>query len=333
MKRVLVIWYSQSGQLRDIVDSVVQPLRAAADIEVTLAQLKPVKPYPFPWSFWRFFNTFPECIYADPDPIEPLDIADDAEFDLVILAYQVWFISPSLPTTAFLRSEQAKRLLKDKPVITVIGCRNMWLMAQERTKELLGAIGARLIDNVVLSERTHGAVSVITTPWWLLSGNRGPYLGGLLPRAGVWQSDIRDAARFGQAIAAQLPQRSANDDRSMLRGLGAVVVHPGLISSEMIVRRSFRLWGALLRRCGKQESFLRRGVLALYVVFLVAMLLTVVPVVFVLKTLLAPLTRARIARQRDYFAAPSGESVTETMGARMANNGRSTFEQEASPKA
>ncbi len=69
------------------------------------------------------------------------------------------------------------------------------------------------------------------------------------------------------------------------------------------MRRSFRLWGKLLRACG-----LRRLVLALYVVFLVAMLLTVVPVVFVLKTLLSPFTRARIARQRQYFAAPSGES-------------------------
>lgn len=308
MKRVLVVWYSQSGQLRDIVDSVLQPLRASADIEVTMAELRPLKPYPFPWSFWRFFDTFPECVYADPDPIEPLNLPATAEFDLVVLAYQVWFISPSLPTMAFLQSAQAKRLLNGKPVVTVIGCRNMWLMAQERMKELLAANGARLIDNIVLAERTHGAVSVVTTPWWLLSGNRGPYLGGLLPRAGVWQSDIRDAARFGQAIASQLPQRTADATRSMLQGQGAVTVHPGLISSEMIIRRSFHLWGALLRRCGKQGAPLRRVVLGLYVVFLVAMLLTVVPVVFVLKTVLSPVTRARIARQREYFAAPSGES-------------------------
>jgi len=78
-------------------------------------------------------------------------------------------------------------------------------------------------------------------------------------------------------------------------------------SAEQIVQRSFRLWGKLLRACGKPASSLRRMVLVLYVVFLVAMLLTVVPVVFVLKTLLSPLTRKRIAAQRRYFAAPSGE--------------------------
>ena len=165
---------------------------------------------------------------------------------------------------------------------------------------------------IALAERTHGAISVITTPWWLLSGNRGPYLNGLLPRAGVWESDIKAATRFGKAIATQLPQRSAGDSSPMLKGLGAVIVHPGLITSEMIVKRSFRLWGALLRTCGKPGTFLRRLVLGFYVLFLVAMLLTIVPVVFVLKTLLSPLMRARIAQQRQYFAAPSGESRENT---------------------
>lgn len=312
MKRVLVLWYSQSGQLRDIVDSIAQPLTRSPGVELTMAQIKPVKSYPFPWSFWRFFDTFPECIYADPDPVQPLDIPEDVEYDLIILAYQVWFISPSLPTTAFLQSEQARKLLQGKPVITVIGCRNMWLMAQERMKELLSKIGATLIDNVALAERTHGAISVITTPWWLLSGNRGPYLKGLLPRAGIWESDIRAASRFGQVLGLQLSENDSISP-SYFKGLGAVTIHPGLISSELIVRRSFKLWGALLRKCGKPGAKLRRMVLALYVLFLIAMLLTIVPVVFVLKTLLSPLMRARIAQQREYFAAPSGESMEKIL--------------------
>ncbi len=307
MKRILVVYYSQTGQLGEIVDAIVAPLRASAECVVTVARLKSQRPYAYPWSFWGFFNAFPECVYDDPDPIEPLLLADDAEFDLIILGYQVWFISPSLPTTAFLQSAQAQRLLRGKPVITVIGCRNMWLMAQERVKTQLQKLGAHLLDNVALTDRTHGAKTVITTPWWLLSGNKGPYLGGLLPRAGVWQRDIDDAGRFGKTIADEFPKREPGDTRPMLWGMGAVIVHPGLISSEQIVQRSFRLWGKLLRACGKPEALLRRLVLALYVVFLVAMLLTVVPVVFVLKTLLSPLTRKRIAAQRGYFAAPSGE--------------------------
>jgi hypothetical protein len=93
----------------------------------------------------------------------------------------------------------------------------------------------------------------------------------------------------------------------MLRGKGAVIIHPGLISSEQFAQRSFRIWGKLLRACGKPGARLRRIVLVLYVAFLVAVLLTVVPIVFVLKTLLSLLARERIAEQRNYFAAPSGE--------------------------
>jgi len=307
MKRILVVYYSQTGQLAEIMDSIVAPLRGSTECSVTVARVTPKQPYGFPWSFWGFFDTFPECIYDDPQPIEKLPLADDAEFDLIILGYQVWFISPSLPTTAFLQSEQAERLLRGKPVITVIACRNMWLMAQERVKQRLQSLGATLIDSVALTERTHGAKSVITTPWWLLSGNKGPYLGGLLPRAGIWPSDIEGAARFGKTIAEEFPRRAAGDTRPMLRGKGAVIVHPGLIGSEQFAQRSFRIWGSWLRACGKPGSRLRRVVLGVYVAFLVAVLLTIVPMVFVLKTLLSLLTRERIAEQRGYFAAPSGE--------------------------
>lgn len=308
MKRVLLVYYSQSGQLRDIVASVAGPLRADAGIELTVAELKPLTPYPFPWPFWRFFNTFPETVYEQADPIEALPLPADADFDLVILAYQVWFLSPSLPTTAFLQSAQAERLLRGKPVITLIGCRNMWLMAQEQVKGHLQRLGARLLDNIVLTDAAHSAATFISTPLWVLTGKRGPFLGGLVPAAGVPAAEIRAAERFGAAIAAQLPQRDSAADTPMLSGLGAVKINERMIASETIARRSFRIWGGLLRKLGPPASPLRRIVLVLYVAFLITLILTVIPVSAVLKRLTAPLSRARVQRQRSYFAAPSGEA-------------------------
>ena len=70
------------------------------------------------------------------------------------------------------------------------------------------------------------------------------------------------------------------------------------------MRRSFRIWGGLLRALGNRQSITRRIVLGLYVLFLITLILTVVPISAVLKRLLAPLTRARTKRQRAYFAAP-----------------------------
>ncbi|MBC7982842.1 MAG: dialkylresorcinol condensing enzyme [Candidatus Obscuribacterales bacterium] len=309
MKRVLVVHFSQTGQLRDIVDSVVAPLRSAADIEVTAIELRPVTPFPFPWPFWYFFNTFPECVYEEPEPIENLSLAANAEFDLIILAYTVWFVSPNMPTMAFLQSDAAKRLLRDKPVITLIGCRNMWMMAQERVKEHLTKLGAHLIDNIALVDLTDMWATFISTPMWMLTGKRGPFLGGRVARAGVPLEEIKRAQRFGAAIAKQLPQRRVDDASPMLTGLGAVTINESLLASEPIVRRSFKVWGGLLRALGNRQSIGRRIVLGLYVLFLITLILTVVPISAVIKALLKPLTRERVKRQRAYFAAPSGEAV------------------------
>jgi hypothetical protein len=56
MKRVLVIHYSQSGQLTNIVRSFLRPLIEAKDIEIVWEELQPAQPYPFPWPLYRFFD-------------------------------------------------------------------------------------------------------------------------------------------------------------------------------------------------------------------------------------------------------------------------------------
>ena len=304
---VLVVHYSSpSGQLTEVIRNLTAPLAEAGDVELHQLVLCPQQPYPFPWPFLRFFDTFPETIYLDPPALEPLGPDAALRYDLVILGYQVWFLSPSGPTAAFLKSPAAKSLLKDTPVVTVVACRDMWLMAQERVKEFLAAYGARLVGNVVLVDEGGSAGSLLATPLWMLTGNRGPRLGGLIPRAGVKPEQIKDSRRFGERIVTALRGGKPLDE-SLLRDLGAVKVNTKLIATEKAARRSFLAWGALLRLLGKQGSWARQPVVAFYVLFLITLLIVVLPVSALLKTLLAPLLRARIAAQQAYFSQPSGE--------------------------
>ncbi len=108
MKRVLVVYYSQTGQLRRLAESVCAPLAASADITVDWCELKPREPYPFPWPFMRFFDQFPETVHLDPPALQPLAVPADARYDLVILAYTVWFLSPAPPVNAFLQSADGR---------------------------------------------------------------------------------------------------------------------------------------------------------------------------------------------------------------------------------
>src|SRR5690606_24264621 len=174
----------------------------------------------------------------------------------------------------------------------------------EKLKARLDALGARLVDNVVLTDECGSAVSFLSTPLWMFSGRRQRF--ACIPRAGISDAAIADAQRFGVAIGKRLAEDGAID-QPMLRGLGAVKVDEKLIASERVGSRSFKVWGTLLAALGPQHSLRRRAGLIVYIVFLLSLILTVVPVTALLKKLLSPLTRARIQREKAYFAAPSGE--------------------------
>ena len=301
-KNILLVSYSQTGQLTRLAESFIKPLQNQNDINVEHLHISPVKAYPFPWGFTRFFNTFPETVLLKPEPIEPLKFKQE-KYDLIILAYTVWFLSPSQPITAFLQSEQAKKVLKDTPVITLIGCRNMWLMAQEKVKSLLKEADSQLIGNVVKVDQSNDWASFITTPLWMLTGKKKV---GNLPSAGIAESEIQDAERFGIKLLQSFRENQALDS-NIFRGMGAVKIDEKLMMSEKAGSRSFYLWGKLLIKCGQISPSFRLFVLYFYIVFLIILILTVVPLSALIKRLLKPLLKNKLEAQKRYFAEPSGE--------------------------
>lgn len=304
-KRILVLHYSQTGQLDRVLESVVAPLREDPAVAVDFLELRPAQPFPFPWPVVRFINAFPESVHEVGCELDLDESGLQDRYDLVILGYQVWYLAPSIPVAAFLKSELAERLLKDTPVVTVIACRNMWLQGQEKIKAHLQRLGARLVGNMALVDEGGSAASFLSTPLWLLTGSRGPYRLGI-PRAGVSDSDIAGARRFGAALSQRLNSDQGLDE-TVWQGMNAVQINDKLIASERIASRSFYLWGKLFLACGGPDAPLRKPLAIVYLVFLIAMILTVVPVTALLKKLCAPLMRRRIARQKQYYAWPSGE--------------------------
>ena len=305
MRQVLIVHFSQTGQLDRLAQSVCAPLQQQADIQLDFLPLQPAQPYPFPWPFLDFFRIFPETVLMRPQPLLPLAVDASKRYDLVILAYQVWFLSPSQPMTAFLASPEAAQLLKGTPVVTLIGCRNMWLMAQEKVKNRLTELGARLVDNIALTDACGTAASFLATPLWMFTGRQKPY--SWVPRAGIDEAEIVAASRFGQAMAQRLTADSLPIEQPMLRGLGAVKIDEKLIASEKVGNRSFQLWSRLLAALGPQQSRRRGAGLVVYILFLLCLIVTVVPLSALLKKLLAPLLKERTQREKAYFAGPSGE--------------------------
>ncbi|MEN8146130.1 MAG: dialkylresorcinol condensing enzyme [Campylobacterota bacterium] len=303
MKKVLVLYYSQSGQLKNMVDFVTGPLKSSDEMQVDYRQIEPVEKYPYPWPFYPFFDAFPEAIYMNGCDVEPLDdLADD--YDLIILGYTIWFLSPSIPVTGFMQSEQAKRLFRDKPVVTLIACRDMWVMAQEKMKSLLDDAGAILIDNVALTDQGGSLYAFITTPRWLLTGKKDPFWG--FPAAGVSDKDLQESARFGERMLEGLKSDEEKAKTPMLKNMGAAVVNGKLVGTEKIATRSFMIWGKLIQKAGDPGSFARKIVITIYAVFLATLVLTIVPLNILIRRLIYPFRKEAIEKSVKFYEEPSG---------------------------
>lgn len=303
MKNVLVINFSQTGQLAEVTEQVVAPLRAAGHA-VHLEILRPETPFPWPWPIVDFVDAMPECVQLDPPPLKPISIPTDVNFDLVILSYQVWYLAPALPITAFMQSPEARRLLAGKPIVTLVACRNMWISAHETMKRLISDLGGRLLDHVVLVDQGHALATFVTTPRWVLTGRRDRWLG--LPPAGVAPEEIRRAIRFGHALVDALANDDEKHNSPMLTGLRAVEINPRLVMSERAVRRAFGVWSRVIRRFGKRGQMRRRPILFVFALYLIVAILTIVPISLLLQWLFSPVLKPRLERMRHLLESPSG---------------------------
>ena len=138
MKKILVVSYSQTGQLASLVENFTKPLANDEDFELVFKNIEPKVKYPFPWNVLNFMEIFPEAAHLEPCELK--DIEDDEnDYDLIILAYSVWFLSPSIPISSFLQTSYARKKFKNNcPDF----CYNSLLY--QLFKPLLARLGRRL---------------------------------------------------------------------------------------------------------------------------------------------------------------------------------------------
>jgi hypothetical protein len=295
-KTILVVWFSQSGQLTEILDRLLAPLRARPATTILQAPLKPTPPFPFPWSPARFLDVFPESFHEIPHALAPLGVDPGTRADLVILGYTPWYLSPAIPVSSFLQSAEGQALVAGRTVITVVGCRNMWYRAHVRVKTRLEAAGAHLKGHIVLADRAPNLVSAASLLHWMRSG-RKQRLFGVLPLPGVSDDDIARAVTWGSMIAAALHCETFPDLKEKLASAGACRVVPHLISLENAGARVFRVWSWIVLAAGRRGSHARRAALVAFGCYLGLGLLLASPISFLLFYLTLPFRRRAIERE------------------------------------
>ncbi|WP_299255365.1 hypothetical protein [uncultured Cytophaga sp.] len=293
-KKILILYYSQSGQLTEIVDSISIPLiEAGATIEKIT--IKPKNDFPFPWTSDTFFDAMPECVLGETIELEAFTFKQE-RYDLIIFAYQPWFLSPSIPATSALKDTAVKKIMENTPVITLIGARNMWLNSQDKVKVLLKEANAILVGNIALVDKHNNHLSAVSILYWMLSGKKEKYL-SIFPIPGVSDSDIKGSTAFGRTISYFLNKESWSGMQDTLIAQNAVVVKANLMFIEQRARKLFSIWANLIKNKSNRKPWVTA-----YKYYLLIALFIVAPIVIAInEVLFKPFLKKQINEKRKKY--------------------------------
>ena len=294
-KKVLAVFYSQSGQLEEIIDHFTRPLEEAGAI-VEKLRIYPEQAYPFPWTGKSFFSVMPDCVQQVPGRLQPFTFKE-SKYDLIVLGYQAWFLSPSIPSNTLLADPKFQELAKDTPVITITGARNMWLSAMEKIKPVLKKMEAPLVGNLALVDRHHNFVSFVTIFYWMFKAKKERLL-NIFPVPGVSEADILKTKDYGEAAIPYLEKGNWQGYQEEMVKQGAVPVKYNLMFIESKARKIFKIWAGIISKRKKRDAWL-----VAFKYYLLIALFIAAPIILTVDAILfKPFLSGRIKRQKQYFS-------------------------------
>ena len=239
--KILVIGYSQTGQLQRAARSFVRHLNLEPQNAVWLP-IESMEIFPFPWTFWSFFGVFHRTFSGKCAPLtrrfsEQLrnEIPDSK---LVVFAVQPWFLCPSLPAQSFLESPEAQ-LLSGKPVIILCVCRKMWSVTCDIVEKRLKKLGAVVVGVLPVGMETGAYLSHLTTPIWMLSGKQKPIK--VLPAAGLAEDQFEQLEELGKRISLCLEKDSLLSENIFL-DIKKSYENQKYVMAERVLRHGFRFY-------------------------------------------------------------------------------------------
>ncbi|MCB2184138.1 MAG: hypothetical protein KQH63_19105 [Desulfobulbaceae bacterium] len=204
-KKVLLIYFSLSGQTSSLVAQVANGLRDTG-ISTTIERLRPVTPMQFP------FKSVPSTVlmmlltfFRKRIPIEPLSPKCQDSYDLIILAGPTWSYHPSGPVLSLL-DRDGRDLLSGQTVIPLISCRGYWRMHWYGLCSLLKKHDASVVNSIIFTHPSKEPWRTIGV-FLKLSGKspeKSKIIGKHYCKYGHVKEQQKEACRFGAEIGKAL---------------------------------------------------------------------------------------------------------------------------------
>jgi hypothetical protein len=294
-KKILVIYYTQSGQLEDILNKFTAPLVEAGNT-VEKVRVDVANDYPFPWNAKAFFAVMPDCVLSVPTQLKPFQLKEN-KYDLVILGYQAWFLSPSIPVNSILNDPGVKAVLKDTSVVTITGARNMWISAMQRIKKILKDADSKLVGSISLFDKHHNFISFITIFYWMFKAKKGRWL-GVFPKPGVSDADIAKTGDYGRTVQKYLAAANWDGLQNELIEQKAIEVKYNLMFIESKASKIFAIWANIIAKKKKKTAWL-----VAFKYYLLIALFIAAPIILTVDFIFfKPFLSGRIKKQKQLYS-------------------------------
>lgn len=300
MKKILVIYFSQTGQAKRAIDAVLKPFNNPDLFQIDYELIQPKVPFQYPWMYSVFMDAFPENVFGIPCELEPLKVDPNTNYDLIFIAYQPWFLSICRPINSFLQSEEAKKLLFNKPVITIINCRNMWLGAQEKMKVHLHKHQSKLVGNMIFPDRSGNITSLITVLAFELKGVKEKFM-GIFPKYGVTDADLSNGTKMGEKILSAVQSNNYSGLQSEIVKAGLIDIKPNLMIMEGRGRALFPHYAKFILKKGPSGSKERQTRVKIFGIVLPTVIFLASPLITIIARVAPLLAAAKMRKQIAYY--------------------------------
>jgi menaquinone-dependent protoporphyrinogen IX oxidase len=210
--RVLLLYYSYSGQSRKVLEAAGEVFRERG-CEVEKAEIEFTdQRYAQRFSRFPLRRVWPDMLSVLPAQkrgatggIRTPDTVRNGDYDLICIGSPTWWQTVSMPMRSFLKSDEARKLLSGKPFAVFVVCRQYWLENLTAVRELAEQQGGKFVDEVHFTYPGDPLRSMLSLTSYLGSGEyREKYLGVRIPSTNVQPEQLQQTRTFAAGLADRL---------------------------------------------------------------------------------------------------------------------------------
>jgi menaquinone-dependent protoporphyrinogen IX oxidase len=212
LPRVLLLYYTYTGQSLRVLEAAGEVFRErGCEVQNAAIQFTDQR-YAERFSRFPMRRVWPDMLSVLPaqkrgatGDIRTPDTVRNGDYDLICIGSPTWWQTVSMPMRSFLRSDEARKLLADKPFAVFVVCRQYWKENLTAVRELAEQQGGRYVDEIHFTYPGDPLRSMLSLTSYLGSGEyRDRYLGVRIPSTNVQPEQLEQTRKFAAALADRL---------------------------------------------------------------------------------------------------------------------------------